>query len=79
MSRILALGGSGEMGSAAVTDLIERTDHEVAVGDIRRTPPSPRARMSDRRASSEGAFAPRKALDALAHTRTDRHRRELAR
>jgi saccharopine dehydrogenase-like NADP-dependent oxidoreductase len=35
MSRILVLGGSGEMGSAAVADLIERTDHEVTVGDIR--------------------------------------------
>ena len=35
MSRILVLGGSGEMGSAAVADLVERTDHEVTVGDIR--------------------------------------------
>jgi saccharopine dehydrogenase-like NADP-dependent oxidoreductase len=35
MSRILVLGGSGEMGSAAVADLLERTEHEVAVGDIR--------------------------------------------
>jgi lysine 6-dehydrogenase len=35
MSRILVLGGSGEMGSAAVADLIERTDHDVTVGDIR--------------------------------------------
>jgi lysine 6-dehydrogenase len=35
VSRILVLGGSGEMGSAAVADLIERTDHEVTVGDIR--------------------------------------------
>ena len=35
MSRVLVLGGSGEMGSAAVADLVERTDHEVTVGDIR--------------------------------------------
>ena len=35
MSRILVLGGSGEMGSVAVADLIERTDHEVTIGDIR--------------------------------------------
>ena len=35
MTRILVLGGSGEMGSAAVADLVERTDHEVTVGDIR--------------------------------------------
>ena len=35
MSRILVLGGSGEMGSSAVADLVERTDHEVTVGDIR--------------------------------------------
>ena len=35
MSRILVLGGSGEMGSAAVADLVARTDHEVTVGDIR--------------------------------------------
>ncbi len=35
MSRILVLGGSGEMGSGAVADLVRRTDHEVTVGDIR--------------------------------------------
>ncbi|HEV8403863.1 MAG TPA: saccharopine dehydrogenase NADP-binding domain-containing protein [Candidatus Limnocylindrales bacterium] len=35
MSRILVLGGSGEMGSAAVADLVERTDHELTIGDIR--------------------------------------------
>jgi saccharopine dehydrogenase-like NADP-dependent oxidoreductase len=35
MARILVLGGSGEMGSAAVADLVERTDHEVSIGDIR--------------------------------------------
>src|SRR5690242_17869809 len=35
MSRVLVLGGSGEMGSAAVADLVERTDHDVTVGDIR--------------------------------------------
>jgi saccharopine dehydrogenase-like NADP-dependent oxidoreductase len=35
VSRILVLGGSGEMGSAAVADLVERTDHEITVGDIR--------------------------------------------
>jgi saccharopine dehydrogenase-like NADP-dependent oxidoreductase len=35
MSRVLVLGGSGEMGSSAVADLIERTEHEVTVGDIR--------------------------------------------
>jgi saccharopine dehydrogenase-like NADP-dependent oxidoreductase len=33
--RILVLGGSGEMGSAAVRDLVDRTGHEVTVGDIR--------------------------------------------
>jgi saccharopine dehydrogenase-like NADP-dependent oxidoreductase len=35
VARILVLGGSGEMGSAAVADLVERTDHEVSIGDIR--------------------------------------------
>jgi saccharopine dehydrogenase-like NADP-dependent oxidoreductase len=35
VARILVLGGSGEMGSAAVADLVERTDHEITVGDIR--------------------------------------------
>jgi saccharopine dehydrogenase-like NADP-dependent oxidoreductase len=35
MSRILVLGGSGEMGSVAVADLLAQTDHEIAVGDIR--------------------------------------------
>ncbi len=35
MTRILVLGGSGEMGSAAVADLVGRTDHEVTIGDIR--------------------------------------------
>jgi saccharopine dehydrogenase-like NADP-dependent oxidoreductase len=35
VARILVLGGSGEMGSAAVADLVERTGHEVTVGDIR--------------------------------------------
>jgi len=35
VSRVLVLGGSGEMGSAAVADLVARTDHEVTVGDIR--------------------------------------------
>lgn len=29
------LGGAGEMGSAAVADLVERTAHEVVVGDAR--------------------------------------------
>lgn len=35
MSRILVLGGAGEMGSAAVADLVARTDHEITVGDLR--------------------------------------------
>jgi saccharopine dehydrogenase-like NADP-dependent oxidoreductase len=35
MSRILVLGGAGEMGSAAVADLVERTGYEVIVGDFR--------------------------------------------
>ncbi len=35
MSRLLVLGGSGEMGSAAVADLVERTGHEVTIGDVR--------------------------------------------
>jgi saccharopine dehydrogenase-like NADP-dependent oxidoreductase len=35
VSSILVLGGCGEMGSAAVADLVERTGHEVAIGDIR--------------------------------------------
>ena len=35
MSRILVLGGSGEMASVAVADLIAHTDHEVTIGDIR--------------------------------------------
>ena len=35
MARILVLGGSGEMGSAAVADLVERTDPKITVGDIR--------------------------------------------
>ena len=29
------LGGAGEMGSAAVADLVERTEHEITVGDLR--------------------------------------------
>ncbi len=33
--RILVLGGAGEMGSAAVADLVGRTDHEVTVADVR--------------------------------------------
>jgi saccharopine dehydrogenase-like NADP-dependent oxidoreductase len=45
MSRVLVLGGSGEMGSAAVADLVERTDHEVTVGDIR---PDAAAALLDR-------------------------------
>ncbi len=35
MSRILVLGGAGEMGSAAVADLAQRTDHELVIGDVR--------------------------------------------
>ena len=35
VARVLVLGGSGEMGSAAVADLVDRTEHEVSVGDIR--------------------------------------------
>ena len=35
MSRILVLGGAGEMGSLAVEDLVTRTDHHVTVGDVR--------------------------------------------
>ena len=35
MSRILVLGGCGEMGSAAVADLVQRTGHEVTIGDVR--------------------------------------------
>ena len=35
VSRVLVLGGAGEMGSAAVADLVERTDHEITVGDVR--------------------------------------------
>ena len=35
MTRILVLGGCGEMGSAAVADLVERTGHEVTIGDVR--------------------------------------------
>ena len=35
MARILVLGGSGEMGSAAVADLVKRSAHEITVGDIR--------------------------------------------
>jgi saccharopine dehydrogenase-like NADP-dependent oxidoreductase len=38
MSAILVLGGAGEMGSAAVADLVERTDHEVTIGDVRLEP-----------------------------------------
>ena len=34
MSRILVLGGAGEMGSVAVRDLAERTDHELVVGEF---------------------------------------------
>ena len=45
MSRVLVLGGSGEMGSAAVADLVERTSHEVTVGDIR---PDAAAALLDR-------------------------------
>jgi saccharopine dehydrogenase-like NADP-dependent oxidoreductase len=35
MARIIVLGGAGEMGSAAVADLAERTSHELVVGDVR--------------------------------------------
>lgn len=35
MSRILVLGGAGEMGSVAVADLVGRTAHEVTIGDVR--------------------------------------------
>ena len=35
MSRILVLGGAGEMGSVAVADLVACTDHELTVGDVR--------------------------------------------
>jgi saccharopine dehydrogenase-like NADP-dependent oxidoreductase len=35
MSRVLVLGGAGEMGSAAVADLVERTEHEITVADLR--------------------------------------------
>ena len=45
MSRILVLGGAGEMGSAAVADLVERTDHDVTVGDVR---PDAAAALLDR-------------------------------
>lgn len=38
MSKILVLGGAGEMGSAAVADLVERTEHEITVGDLRPDP-----------------------------------------
>ena len=38
MSRILVLGGAGEMGSASVADLIERTDHEITIGELRVEP-----------------------------------------
>ena len=54
MSRILVLGGSGEMGSAAVADLVARTDHEVTVGDIR---PTPRTRCSTSSARPIGSCA----------------------
>jgi lysine 6-dehydrogenase len=33
--RVLVLGGAGEMGSAAVADLVARTEHEVTIGDVR--------------------------------------------
>jgi lysine 6-dehydrogenase len=35
MARILVLGGAGEMGSVAVSDLVARGGHEVVVGDLR--------------------------------------------
>ncbi|MQA05221.1 MAG: hypothetical protein GEV07_21675 [Streptosporangiales bacterium] len=35
MSSILVLGGTGEMGSVAVTDLAQRTDHDIAIADPR--------------------------------------------
>ena len=35
MAQILVLGGAGEMGSMAVTDLTGRTGHEVTIGDLR--------------------------------------------
>jgi lysine 6-dehydrogenase len=34
MARILVLGGAGEMGSVAVRDLVEHTDHEVLIADL---------------------------------------------
>lgn len=35
MSRILVLGGTGEMGSVAVTDLAQRSDHDISIADLR--------------------------------------------
>lgn len=35
MAKFLVLGGTGEMGSVAVRDLIAHTDHEVTIGDLR--------------------------------------------
>jgi lysine 6-dehydrogenase len=35
MSRIIVLGGAGEMGSAAVADLVAHTEHDVTIGDLR--------------------------------------------
>jgi saccharopine dehydrogenase-like NADP-dependent oxidoreductase len=35
MARILVLGGAGEMGSVAVRDLVEHTDHEIVIADLR--------------------------------------------
>ena len=57
MSRILVLGGSGEMGSAAVADLVERTDHEVTIGDIR---PDAAAALLRRLGAPENACRPRR-------------------
>jgi lysine 6-dehydrogenase len=35
VARILVLGGAGEMGSVAVRDLVQRSDHRVVVGELR--------------------------------------------
>jgi nucleoside-diphosphate-sugar epimerase len=62
VSNILVLGGCGEMGSAAVADLVERTGHEVRIGDLR---------------PDASAELPRRFLDALADRELAVSEREL--
>jgi saccharopine dehydrogenase-like NADP-dependent oxidoreductase len=53
MAVVLVLGGCGEMGSVAVRDLTERTDHDVIIGDLDSTAAGLLASTLPRHVSSE--------------------------